>query len=50
MNIRGLEHLSGEDRLRELDLFKKAVGRPYCGLVIFKREIINRKEINFLHG
>ena len=35
--IRGLEHLSYEERLRELGLFRweKALGRPNCDLLIF---------------
>ena len=38
--IRGLEHLSHENRLRELGLFclheGKALGRPHCGLLVIK--------------
>jgi len=38
--IRGIEHLSCEDRLRQLGLFsleeEKAAGRPYCCLSVLK--------------
>ena len=38
--LRGLEHLSYEDRLQKLDLLsfgdEKAPGRPHYGLSIFK--------------
>jgi len=38
--ISGMEHLSYEERLRELGVFQpgeeKALGRPYCGLSVLK--------------
>ena len=50
--IGGLEHLSCEDRLRELGWFslekEKAPGRPYCSLPVPKGDL--QPERGFLQG
>jgi len=51
--IRGLEHLSFVERLRELGLFsleEKTPGRPYCGLSVLKGGSMGKREANFLSG
>ena len=47
--IRRLEHLSYEERLRELRLFslEKAPGRPYCSLSILKGGLQERRGQTF---
>ena len=50
--IRGLEHLSYKDRLRELGLFnlEKAPGRPHCDLPVLEGSLQAGVGTNFLHG
>jgi len=54
--IKGLAHLSYQDRLKELDFSRsilekrKLKGGPHYNLSIFKRETVNRGVSNFLHG
>jgi len=46
-----LEHLSYEDRLRELGWFsleKTAARRPYCGLSVLKGEPTGKRGTGFL--
>ena len=48
--LRGLEHLSYEDRLRELGLFSLEKRRPHCSLPVFEGGLKESWERDSLSG